>query len=116
MPDGFQSMQQQAITQMKAMQSKAAPASEPPKKDVPLPPKEEQKNTQPPKGTAASPVSALPPAPASSQPKPGAHLNGLLSRFLHMENDTALLLPLLLLLGREGADDALLLALLYLMG
>ena len=113
MPDGFQSMQQQAITQMKAMQSKAAPASEPPKKDVPLPPKEEQKNTQPPKGAAASPVSALPPVPA---PKPGAHLNGLLSRFLHMENDTALLLPLLLLLGREGADDALLLALLYLMG
>ena len=112
MPDGFQSMQQQAITQMKAMQSKAAPASEPPKKDVPLPPKEEQKNTQPPKGAAASPVSALPPAAQ----KTGANLTGLLSRFLHMENDTALLLPLLLLLGREGADDALLLALLYLMG
>ena len=53
----------------------------------------------------------LPPEPPRRTPKP----NGLLSRFLHMENDTALILPLLLLLSREGADDALLLALLYIM-
>ena len=88
------------------------PAPEAPKKDTPLTQKEPSEKVQPPKSAADPPSFALPPAAQ----KTGANLTGLLSRFLHMENDTALLLPLLLLLGREGADDALLLALLYLMG
>ena len=86
-------MQKKAIAQMKEMQTKAAPST-PPKKEAPPP--------SPP----------LHP-PASHRP---SGLQGLFSRFLHMENDTALILPLLLLLSREGADDALLLALLYIMG
>ena len=80
-------MQKKAIAQMKEMQTKALPP-EPPAWPKPPP-------SEPPRRT----------------PKP----SGLLSRFLHMEIDTALVLPLLLLLSREGADDALLLALLYIM-
>ena len=80
-------MQKKAIAQMKEMQTKALP---------PEPP-------------------ALPKPPPSEPPRRTPKPSGLLSRFLHMENDTALILPLLLLLSREGADDALLLALLYIM-
>ncbi len=88
-------MQKKAISQMKEMQTKAS-GSVPPNSEPPAP------QQPPPK---------LP--PAAQRP---SKLQSLFSRFLHMENDTALILPLLLLLSREGADDALLLALLYIMG
>jgi hypothetical protein len=38
-----------------------------------------------------------------------------LLRFLRLDSDALLILPLVLLLGREGADSGLLLALLYIM-
>ena len=38
-----------------------------------------------------------------------------LLRFLRLDSDALLILPLVLLLGRDGADPALLLALLYIM-
>ena len=87
-------MQKKAIAQMKEMQTKASPPA-PPKPETPRP---------------HVPTPQLP--PAAQQP---SKLQSLFSRFLHMENDTALIIPLLLLLSREGADDALLLALLYIM-
>ena len=40
---------------------------------------------------------------------------GMLSSLFHLDSDVSLILPILLLLGREGADDILLLALLYIM-
>ncbi|MFI3141957.1 MAG: hypothetical protein R3Y27_06590 [Clostridia bacterium] len=52
-----------------------------------------------------------------SLPKPiqKRRSSGPLGAFLSMDNDTALILPLILLLGKEGADDILLLALLYIL-
>lgn len=89
MPEDFHAMQQRALRQMEELRAKAP-------KEEPLPPKE-----------------ASPETP-KNQPPAQPRLTGLLARFLHMDNDTALVLPLLLLLSREGADDPLLLALLYL--
>ena len=87
MSDEFAALQRQAIEQMKALQSQAQ--------------------------TPPAPPGALePPKPVPDRP---AQRRGFLSRFLHLENDTALLLGLLLFLGREGADEGLLLALLYIM-
>lgn len=48
-------------------------------------------------------------------PKTKNQSQGILSAFLSMDNDMALILPLILLLGKEGADDILLLALLYIL-
>ncbi len=98
-------MRRQAIRQMKELQA-AAPAPE----TAPQEPAQEPAR-EPPQEPAQEPAAA-----PEDPPKPAPGLPGFLSRFLHMENDTALILPLLLLLGREGADDALLLALLYIMG
>lgn len=64
------------------------------------PPKQE---TDAPK---AEPAPHLPPHPQGQQS---------LLRFLRLDSDALLILPLVLLLGREGADNALLLALLYIM-
>ena len=65
-----------------------------------------------------------PPQPQSPPPQPqspkqiapphGKNTQGLL-QFLHLDSDALLILPLLLLLMREGADDQLLLALLYIL-
>ena len=98
-------MRRQAIRQMQELQA-AAPAPE----TAPQEPAQEPAR-EPPQEPAQEPAAA-----PEDPPKPAPGLPGFLSRFLHMENDTALILPLLLLLGREGADDALLLALLYIMG
>ena len=80
-------MQTQAMEQLKEMQRRAMPKIEPPA----VPPRE--------------------PKELRAPRKRSGFFGGLFS----MENDLALVLPLLLLLGREGADDALLLALLYIM-
>lgn len=61
----------------------------------------------PPKPSAPPPKPPLP--PPNEQPPSG------LLQFLHLDSDALLVLPLLLLLGREGADDKLLLALLYIL-
>ena len=60
---------------------------------------------QQPEHAAPQPPPALP-----SQPEKQSLL-----RFLRLDSDALLILPLILLLGREGADNALLLALLYIM-
>ena len=61
----------------------------------------------PPPKPSAPPPAPLP--PPNEQPPSG------LLQFLHLDSDALLVLPLLLLLGREGADDKLLLALLYIL-
>ena len=61
-----------------------------------------------------SPAENLPPQ-TDPPPAPAPQSGQSLLRFLHLDNDTLLILPLVLLLAREGADDTLLLALLYLL-
>lgn len=58
---------------------------------------------------APEPAQALPPLPPRQQGPQS------LLRFLRLDSDALLILPLILLLGRDGADSALLLALLYIM-
>lgn len=58
---------------------------------------------------APEPAPALPPLPPRQQGPQS------LLRFLRLDSDALLILPLILLLGRDGADSALLLALLYIM-
>ena len=58
---------------------------------------------------APEPAPALPPLPPRQQGPQN------LLRFLRLDSDALLILPLVLLLGRDGADSALLLALLYIM-
>ena len=60
-----------------------------------------------PNETETTPPPALPPAT-------NAGAQSLL-RFLRLDSDALLILPLILLLSREGADNALLLALLYIL-
>ena len=87
---------QDAVRQMQQMKAHApqSEAKEPP-------PQSEAKNPPP----QASPP-ALPPQ-QESHPASG------LLQFLHLDSDALLILPLILLLMREGADDKLVLALLY---
>lgn len=66
----------------------------------------------PPPKPSAPPPAPLP--PPNEQPPNEQPPSGLL-QFLHLDSDALLVLPLLLLLGREGADDKLLLALLYIL-
>ncbi len=57
----------------------------------------------------------VPPPEEPSAPKQQQPQNRPRTPLFHLDSDVSLLLPLLLLLSREGADDALLLALLYIM-
>ena len=61
---------------------------------------------------APEPAPALPPLPPLPPRQQGPQS---LLRFLRLDSDALLILPLILLLGRDGADSALLLALLYIM-
>ena len=53
------------------------------------------------------------PQPPTPEPLSPAPPQQSLLRFLRLDSDALLILPLLLLLSREGADAALLLALVY---
>ena len=55
------------------------------------------------------------PPKAKQMPAPRPQSPQSLLHFLHLDSDVLLILPLVLLLSREGADNALLLALLYIM-
>ena len=70
--------------------------------------REMQRDTQPeePENAASTPK------PTASRPHPGTQS---LLRFLRLDSDALLILPLILLLSREGADTALLLALVYIL-
>ena len=70
----------------------------------------QQMHAHAPQSEAEKPPQASPPALPRPQNNPPA--SGLL-QFLHLDSDALLILPLILLLMREGADDKLVLALLY---
>ncbi|MCM1365304.1 MAG: hypothetical protein NC122_00145 [Faecalibacterium sp.] len=106
----FAAMQQQAITRVREMQKKAVP-NERQKSE----PKVKPQNEPQPKPIAELPKIQPPPkseptrksqSQSAVQKNPLAFLSGL-------DSDMSLILPLMLLLGKEGADSILLLALLY---
>ena len=70
--------------------------------------REMQRDTQSTEPTDAAPERK----PSAPLPQPGARS---LLRFLRLDSDALLILPLILLLSREGADNALLLALVYIL-
>lgn len=72
---------------------------------------EQMQQMQPPKEEAAEPAAE----PQRLPPPPQPHGGQSLLQFLRLDSDALLILPLVLLLGRDGADNALLLALLYIM-
>lgn len=52
----------------------------------------------------------------NSQKQPdNSELHGIFSSLFNMDNDMSMLMPLLLLLGKDGADELLIMALLYIM-
>lgn len=103
--DDFAKMQQQAIRRVKEMQQRS--------KD------REEKNKQ----TALRDDNKPEKQPDLPSPKPPRlqikneddRPKSMLSSLFNMDSDTTLILPLLLLLAKEGTDDMLLLALLYIM-
>ena len=70
----------------------------------------QQMHTHAPQSEAEEPPQASPPA---LPPQQESHPASGLLQFLHLDSDALLILPLILLLMREGADDKLVLALLY---
>ena len=72
-------------------------------------PQSEAKEPPPQSEAKEPPPQASPPLPPQQESHP---TSGLL-QFLHLDSDALLILPLILLLMREGADDKLVLALLY---
>lgn len=138
-PQEFLRMQEQAIQRVKQMQKRSTTSevkpstkpTEPDEDDVKIyqkltsqnidtnikqPSNEQYKKENPTKAATQKPTSGdtikitLPPKQAKKQIQ-----SSPLSAFLSMDNDMALILPLILLLGKEGADDILLLALLYIL-
>lgn len=104
----FMQMQEQAIKRAREMQKKS--------KTIESTPSLNSNTNKPPK----------PPIAKACAPKGNQKANGFqksspqnalssLSEILRLDNDRALILPLLIFLGKEGADDMLLLALLYIM-
>ena len=102
--DDFAKMQQQAIRRVKEMQQRS--------KD------REEKNEQ---DDSRNDKKMQQPDPASLKPmriqmkSDNDPPKSMLSSLFNMDSDITLILPLLLLLSKEGTDDMLLLALLYIM-
>lgn len=137
--EDFQKMQQQAIDRVREMQKKAI-ADPPPKAPNPQrPPRYFSQNERQPE-RPPFPGSPRPHGPhgepkntesrkneaednrheksGEEKPQPRNPLfSGLnpLSSIFNMDTDMSLILPLVMLLGKDGADDMLILALLYIM-
>lgn len=135
--EDFQKMQQQAIDRVREMQKKAA-FEQPPKGQTQqrssrfFPSGERQPDRQPFQNrTGQQPANNPSKNPESRKPESASHepekeererskgplfpgLNSL-SPIFNMDNDMSLILPLVMLLGKDGADDMLLLALIYIM-
>ena len=103
--DDFLKMQQQAIERVKQMQKQSAQTMTE-KADE----KDQKQEKQKPPSTRPPEIRKSKARP-QSKPKTASPLSSL----FHLDSDTAMILPLLILLGREGTDDILLLALLYIM-
>lgn len=128
----FQKMQQQAIDRVREMQKKAIPERQPnfaaqqrPSRFFPQGDKRTDRQTfvNPPKEqphTQPEPTEDRKPEPERGKedaPPKGTLFSGLnpLSSIFNMDTDMSLILPLVMLLGKDGADDMLLLALIYIM-
>ena len=128
----FQKMQQQAIDRVREMQKKATPDHQPnpgsqPRPSRFFPPGDKrtdrqtfpnQQREQP--HTQHKPTEEQRPQPERGKeetPPKNQLFSGMnpLSSLLNMDTDMSLILPLVMLLGKEGADDMLLLALIYIM-
>lgn len=114
--EDFSKMQQQAINRVKEMQrqAKVKNTNEPEETgDVIL---SNEKSVFETSSSSKPPERIFKPM---SAPPPITHVHtgraGTISSFFEMDSDIALLLPLLLLLQRDKADEMLILALLYIM-
>ena len=103
--DEFARMQQQAIRRVKEMQQRS--------KDREA--KNEQAVLQNDKKVEKQLGSALAKPPRLQMKNENNRPKSMISSLFNMDSDVSLLLPLLLLLSKEGTDDMLLLALLYIM-
>lgn len=124
-PNDFVKMQEQAIKRVREMQQKASPSQPVFQKENPPPPKIEiAKKSEIPKPEN--------PSAAAHEKKPDQQENkseekqynekhtyekshNPFSGLLNMDADMSIVLPLIFFLGKEGADDVLILALLYIM-
>ncbi len=118
--EDFAKMQQQAINRVREMQRQSKisgqkggenrPAENQPQN---ISPTQAQKETRQNAERDFEKKRSLPsPAPAAKAPRKNKTVT---ASFLEMDSDVALILPLLLLLQRDGADEMLILALLYIM-
>lgn len=105
--DDFAEMQQQAIQRVKEMQQRSKQARESESQGKSKQTGHETEHGQNKKSTGQPPKIQV--KTENRQPK------SLLSSLFKLDADISLILPLLILLGREGTDDMLLLALLYIM-
>lgn len=119
----FMKMQEQAIDRVREMQKKAQPSQNPQmQRNTERKQQRFSQNENERKGEAQKPPKRPSQPPAAEDTKsraeekpPRSGAANPLSSLLKLDKDSSLILPLLLLLGREGADDMLTLALLYIM-
>ena len=102
-----------------------APEQQKPPKSQPAPSRPAGKDAQktpprPPQGEPSEKKAAFSPPLQTEKPPTAPEIKRVPGRkqfapFLSMDSDTALILPLILLLQKDGADEMLILALLYIM-
>lgn len=118
-PNDFISMQEQAIKRVREMQQKSSspkqntvtesPVKESFETDSKVAPQDQKKDSRP--ESVSKPVKEK---TEKDNPKK-ENRSGLFSGLLNIDADMSIILPLLLFLGKDGADDVLILALLYIM-
>lgn len=118
-PTDFVKMQEQAIRRVREMQQKASPSGQSGIKEGP-PIERAEKAAAKPESATKTPNETKTEAPEAKrvqkEEKPKAEPGmGLFSGLLNIDADMSIILPLLLFLGKDGADDVLILALLYIM-
>lgn len=120
--EDFAKMQQQAINRVHEMQRQSKMNEEktqPPPTYAAAPPKNETQppvqEKRPPEQKRAAPQKRSAPSPAPEIKRVYTKSKPSTSALFEMDSDIALILPLLLLLQKDGADEMLILALLYIM-
>ena len=123
-PNDFISMQEQAIKRVREMQQKSSPPKQNSTHGVPAKESLEKGAKATPQLPKKDSAPEAPPKPAKEmdekekieKEKPNKENNsGLFSSLLNIDADMSIILPLILFLGKDGADDVLILALLYIM-
>lgn len=116
-PNDFVSMQEQAIRRVREMQQKAAVQTpqikESPLKETKQMPPQEKKSEE--KLAEPKPEQKEKFESPKSKPPKQENKNSIFSSLLNMDADMSIILPLIFFLGKDGADDVLILALLYIM-